>query len=360
MRTISCFGAMALFVVLLTARTVDACTCISDGPPCQAYWKTAAVFLGTPVEVKPAENSPERAQYGNRIFTFNVEMAFRGVNAAQVQVITGNGGGDCGYRFELGERYLVYAGFDSKTGTYGTSICTRTQPVAKADEDLDYIRGLSTMEPGATLSGEIQRLRRNLETERSERLGPVSNIEISVTGEDKSFTVRTDERGRYQLTKMPPGTYIIKLSLPPELSDPNQSRTITLVDRGCAVVSFYATDSGRISGRVIDREEKPVAKVEVNLIPASQAGSNRPHSMSAWTDDDGRYELKFVAPGNYLLGVRLSGLGLGDSIANAYPRTYFPGVTEPAEARIITIDEGTALKDMDLRMPPRLAKRTIS
>src|SRR5215813_2192911 len=258
MRTRSFFGAMALFAILLTARTADACTCENGGPPCQAYSNTVAVFVGTPIVMKPNGLSPELGTYGNRVFTFIVEEGFRGVNLGQVQVITG---GTCGYNFKIGERYLVYAGFDNKTRTYGTSICTRTQPLANASDDLDYIRGLARMEPGATLSGEIRRLRRNLETQQTEQLGPVSNIEISVTGEDKAFAARTDERGRYQLNKIPPGKYTVKLNLPPELSDPNQGRPATLTDRGCAVVDFYATDSTRISGRVIDSEGNPVPKL---------------------------------------------------------------------------------------------------
>ena len=41
--------------------------------------------------------------------TFTVERALRGLEGASAGVTTGTGGGDCGYAFKAGERYLVYA-----------------------------------------------------------------------------------------------------------------------------------------------------------------------------------------------------------------------------------------------------------
>ncbi|MGZ4041197.1 MAG: hypothetical protein ACXVNR_11575 [Bacteroidia bacterium] len=53
-----------------------------------------------------------------------------------VAVVTGMGGGDCGYHFETGKTYIIYASHNRKNGSdkpkefpanaYRTSICTRT------------------------------------------------------------------------------------------------------------------------------------------------------------------------------------------------------------------------------------------
>jgi hypothetical protein len=54
-----------------------------------------------------------------------------------VIVVTGRGGGDCGYRFEVGARYLVFAyGDDAKLET---NICQRTKELAQAAEDLKLL-----------------------------------------------------------------------------------------------------------------------------------------------------------------------------------------------------------------------------
>jgi hypothetical protein len=126
------------------------------------------------------------------------------------------------------------------------------------------------------------------------------------------------------------------------------------------VVNFYVTDNGRITGRVIDADGQPVPRMMVDLVPATQADSDRPHSMFVSADDEGRFELKFVPPGNYLLGIRLTGLNGAESVATAYPQSYYPGVAKASDATVISIGEGTALKDVNLRLLPRLVKRVIS
>ena len=355
---------IAALAVLICAESARPCSCIGSGPPCQAYGNTSAVFVGTPTGVSQttvkADRVGDQFNYPQRLFTFRVEEAFRGVEAVEVQVMTGMGGGDCGYNFQIGERYLVYAGRDANSDVYGTSICTRTRPLSEAGEDLEYIRNLSKRERGAVLSGEIRRYRRNLETEQTEQLGPLSEIEISVEGASNSYSARSDKDGRYKLTGLAPGKYKVKPLLPKEFSGYTTEQQTVLNERGCSVVNFYVTDNGRISGRVVDASGQAVPRIMVDLIPASQAGSDRPHSMFASADEEGRYELKFVPPGNYLLGIRLNGLSGPDDPGASYPRTYYPGVAKSSEAVIVSVAESEVIEGAELRLLPRLSERTIS
>jgi hypothetical protein len=49
---------------------------------------------------------------------FRVEKYWKGVLTTEMIVVTGRGGGDCGYRFEVGARYLIFAyGGDTKLET---------------------------------------------------------------------------------------------------------------------------------------------------------------------------------------------------------------------------------------------------
>ena len=41
--------------------------------------------------------------------TFAVNQTFKGTSTATVRLATGFGGGDCGYAFETGQTYVVYA-----------------------------------------------------------------------------------------------------------------------------------------------------------------------------------------------------------------------------------------------------------
>jgi hypothetical protein len=61
--------------------------------------------------------------------TFKVNEAFTGVanDTKQISIETGLGGGDCGYAFERGVEYLVYA-HRTRAGGLGTGTCSRTDP----------------------------------------------------------------------------------------------------------------------------------------------------------------------------------------------------------------------------------------
>jgi hypothetical protein len=358
------FSVMVAFAVLICAESARACSCGSGGPPCQAYGNTAAVFIGTPTAVvKTTVKSGEGTRqydYPKRLFMFRVEEAFRGVDASEVQVMTGTGGGDCGYNFQIGERYLIYAGRDTNSEVYGTSICTRTRLVSDAREDLEYIRSLPQRAPGAVLSGEVRRYRRNLETDQTEQLGPLSEIEIAVEGAGNIYRARSDKEGHYTLAGIVPGKYKVKALLPKEIGAYTTEQETVLNERGCSVVSFYVTDNGRITGRIVDAGGQPVPRILVDLIPASQAESERPHISYSSADDDGRFDLKFVPPGSYLLGIRLYDLsGPNDTVAS-YPRTYYPGVAKASDAAVITVGENEAIEGKELRLLPRLVERTIS
>src|SRR5262245_59602415 len=133
-------GSLVLALLSLSENAL-ACVCDLTRPPCEAYWQAEAVFIATPEELSWIEfedNLPELViKRKQPVFSFSVDQAFRGVNGSQVAVLTGMGGGDCGYGFKIGEQYLVYAYRDGqRKEMLATSICTRTRPVRNAGADL--------------------------------------------------------------------------------------------------------------------------------------------------------------------------------------------------------------------------------
>ncbi|MBW9234790.1 hypothetical protein JQK62_21625, partial [Leptospira santarosai] len=70
---------------------------------------------------------------------FEVAETWKGVSESQVFIITGSGGGDCGYEFQVGQDYLVYATESTMYGNQAelvTIICDRTTELGSAQEDL--------------------------------------------------------------------------------------------------------------------------------------------------------------------------------------------------------------------------------
>lgn len=82
-------------------------------------------------------------RYGFAV-TFEITRLWRGPGKRRVVILTGRGGGDCGYKFERGKTYLVY-GYCSATTSCSTNICTRTSLSTHAVEDLRYLQSQSLL-----------------------------------------------------------------------------------------------------------------------------------------------------------------------------------------------------------------------
>src|SRR6266496_2084402 len=123
-------------VVLLAAPVGLACDCgLTDASKpfkqvvSQARNKSIAVFSGTVVTI---DRKPGDLYVAVR---FRITEIWKGSLSDEVTVFTGQGGGDCGYKFEVGQQYLVYAYRYNRT-KLGTNICQRTESLLGATQDL--------------------------------------------------------------------------------------------------------------------------------------------------------------------------------------------------------------------------------
>jgi hypothetical protein len=130
-------GIVAL--MLLIPSVGRACTCelpfsnkTLKQQVLEARTKSEAVFSGKVVEII------ENPQVFHVIVKFKVQGSWKQINTDEVRVFTGRGNGDCGYRFEVGESYLVYS-YKYNESDLGTNICQRTMKLANAAEDLKVL-----------------------------------------------------------------------------------------------------------------------------------------------------------------------------------------------------------------------------
>jgi hypothetical protein len=72
--------------------------------------------------------------------SFNQTCLYRGTQQKNLQARTGLGGGDCGFHFEVGKQYLVYALAD-ESGRLSTGICSGTALIQESLANLSYLRG---------------------------------------------------------------------------------------------------------------------------------------------------------------------------------------------------------------------------
>jgi hypothetical protein len=329
------------------------------------YGGAAAVFVGTATDSrtnKPRSVEAARAEpdWTPVVFKFAVLQPFLGVEATEVEVATGHGGGDCGYEFRKGETYLVYASRRGEGGPLVTGICTRTRPVSDAAEDFEFLRALGARGPGVSIDITVTRARHRVKTGDSARVGGYEGARLAVEGAGESREVRTDAEGRARLSKLKPGTYKVRLALPEGLTTYKEEQEVTVTDRGCASVFYGVKDDGRVSGKVSDAEGRVAAGVLVTLVEADDPDPERHYAVSERTGEDGRYELKGLPPGRYLLAVNLHRYPRPDDPSSAYPRTYYPGVAQASQAEAVTLGAGERVKDVDILLPTRRAESVVS
>jgi Carboxypeptidase regulatory-like domain len=341
-------------VLTLLSETAFACDCMLSPHPCEAYWQVEAVFIGTAKELSWIEFEEKLEDLVIKrkqpVFSFSVDQAFRGVNGSQVAVKTGMWEGDCGYGFKIGEHYLVYAYRDGqKKEMLATSICTRTRPISNADEDLEYIQGLSKASPGGWVFGEVFKSNRG-----PEGLLPLEGVKITVEGQGKSVTIMTNSDGKFRTSSLPEGSYKVRVSPPEGLSagrnESENESEVKVADRGCVTVRFELAVDGRVSGRVLDTEGRPLSNCYVMLNPAEAEKRYSGFSDGASADGEGRYELRRIPPGQYKLSVYYN--GPRGELLKSFPTFYYPGVLSADQAGVIVVGESAKVEDVDFRLPP--------
>jgi hypothetical protein len=120
---------LSIFSVLLAApQAAYACSCMAAGSPKESLEQSAAVFIGT-VE------SVGEPQDGSRFVLFDVRNAWKGVATSNIAVTTPQDSAMCGFNFEQGKSYVVYASQD-ESGVLSVNLCSRTHELAENDEDI--------------------------------------------------------------------------------------------------------------------------------------------------------------------------------------------------------------------------------
>lgn len=118
--------ALTLILSLAGADAALACSCAPSPPPKESLQQASAVFTGT---VLAADT-----RGGISTVRLRVERSWKGARCGEVTVTTAADSATCGYDFQVGQSYLVYA--DKQRGKLHVSLCSRTSLTSQAEEDL--------------------------------------------------------------------------------------------------------------------------------------------------------------------------------------------------------------------------------
>lgn len=335
-----CWRALVVVAAVAAAGegTAFACSFPSPGPACRATWNVDAVFTGTVQSMTPIADESLGVPRQSMLVRFSVERGFVNIRPGSAEVVTGMGGGDCGYQFKVGSRYLVYAW--KKGSRLSTGISTRTRPINEAREDLQYLSTLSGSSTGGHIYGRINEFRRDPAEDRGVDYGPVEGITVSLRSATFARDVVTNADGRFDLSPVPVGKMTLNI-VPPFGFEPSSfEQEIDIKDpRACDQVDLTIQPLARASGIVVDVSGRPLAGIVIDAVAAELAGFNpQAYQRPSRSNQQGVFEFRDLPPGSYVFGVNLT-----EDPSSASPRgtpVFLPGTSVARKAVVIQLSAG--------------------
>jgi hypothetical protein len=135
----SLIGVLCLSLAIEASSTAYACVVMPSGPPLEELNKSSVVFTGVVSDV--VKGTIDGDMDLNGVF-FEVNRYWKSPASAdynRLVVFTGISGDVCGYEFEEGREYLIYASMNENFGTLYTGVGSRTQPIEDAQVDLSVL-----------------------------------------------------------------------------------------------------------------------------------------------------------------------------------------------------------------------------
>jgi len=159
MKTVRMSSAIPCLTLLLfgiASAPAQACSCLAPGDAVEAAGEADAVFAGTVLRQEATDrraDSPLMARiksfFGMQVrhgpderrFALNVDEPFKGVASSTIEVVTSADSASCGYSFQVGRKYLVFA--QREEGRLWVSLCSATAPADSVSAaDLARLRAL--------------------------------------------------------------------------------------------------------------------------------------------------------------------------------------------------------------------------
>jgi hypothetical protein len=356
------YSALSVLLCLSLCPYCFGCECIGSSRLCEQL-KFDAVFVGRVIETTAVKHPMEKDSYTlGYSMRFAVDESLRGELGTEVLIETGNGGGDCGTPLAPGGKFLIFA-YKEKDGRLWTGMCSGNQRLTNSPDDgtmLEQFRKLVKKGTGS-IFGSVVLIKPVWQVqELSDRSAPkpAKGTILYAKTENFSASVQASEDGTFEFTDLPPGKYTVSPKIGKDLDFDHEyeDRYQADLSRGaCANINFTLEPATRIRGHVIFPAGVTDRTIEVVAIPTDFRKISQFTGKWDFTDENGRFDLWPLPPGDYYVGVNINSSPKEDS---PFPPTYYPGVTSRKAASIVHLDEGQ-LKNLELPLPEIAKPRTV-
>ena len=127
------------WIATTNIKQAYACSCLPPEGPKAELEKAKAVFAGTVLEKIERTDPQANFRFDSVKVRFKVSEVWKGiVGKREVVITTGPNSAACGFFFEQGKKYLVYASSPNNS-SLSTSLCSRTKLFSNAQEDLSEL-----------------------------------------------------------------------------------------------------------------------------------------------------------------------------------------------------------------------------
>jgi hypothetical protein len=223
-----------------------------------------------------------------------------------------------------------------------------------------------TPAPGATTADIIQALS-NTAQARGLPLS-VANLQsqlASLSGRTPPTTT-TDRDGRFTFANVEPGPYTIRVQKDgffgkPEGGNhqPTAAIEVRVAAREPGDASLSMIPGAIIGGRIFDTNGQLMSNANGQVFVVAYAFGHAVLGplVAKVTDDRGEFRLFWVPPGDYYLAAtpRPAAPTPGVPAATSTIKTFYPGVTTVAEARMISVKGGEDMQGMDIGIRPAVS-----
>lgn len=362
---------LLVIVFLAPTHAANACSCGPVPTVLDSYDGSNVVVIARAVSVEKAgpEKTAPKGQMSNgenyvdgvKSTTMRVEQVFKGrLKVGDEMIFAQGGGADCIWTFNeeaIGKKYLFYLRRLKDSTVWIAGTCGRSHNVEYATDDLLYLENLKTLLGRTRISGTLEFL--------SDSDSSLADRKVRIVGTNKSYEIRTDKDGVYEIYDLPAGKYFIEPEIPAgwrvasfylgysasfvgndREKSPNKIPIVLQPGKHAALDVHFEIDSA-VRGTVSDTSGNPMNGVCLNLVPSDPEVKNGPY-LADCSEGDGRFLIDVIPPGSYLLVVNKEGK---ISSSEPFPTFYYPNVFERERAAVITIAAGQHITDLDIHAP---------